>query len=613
MPDIIKLLPDAIANQIAAGEVVQRPASVVKELLENSIDSGAKSVQLIIKDAGKALVQVVDDGKGMSPADARMSFERHATSKITKAEDLFALYSYGFRGEALASIAAVAQVELKSRADADELGTCICIEGSEILSVESCSLKKGTSIQVKNLFFNIPARRNFLKSNQVELKHILDEFTRVALAYPEIAFSFYQNDIQTFNLQAKSLSERIVDLLGNAYREQLITCEEQTDNLTVKGFIGKPNSAKKTRGDQFFFVNRRFIKSGYLHHAIINAYEGLIPADTHPFYLLMLELPPEMIDVNVHPTKTEIKFEDERTVYGILAASIRRSISKHHVTPSLDFEVDINIERLMGFQSAYTDTAEHRTSSGNGSSYRPQQFSGDQRERGAEWERLYDSIPAYKEEIRQTESIVFSSAANQDRGVGTLGNNTTEENPSTFQLHNRYIITQVKSGLVMIDQQAAHERILYERFIKNLRNKNGASQQSLFPQQLELSPADFALMLSIESELNALGFMFSVFGTHTIQLNGTPSEVTEGQEKELFEGLLEQFKHFKSELKLDTTETLARSLAKRSCMKNGHPLTLPEMNAIIGQLFSCENSRYTPSGKATMVLLDLDKVSQLFL
>lgn len=609
MPDIIKLLPDAIANQIAAGEVVQRPASVVKELLENSIDSGAKSIQLIIKDAGKALVQVVDDGKGMSPADARMSFERHATSKITKAEDLFALHSYGFRGEALASIAAVAQVELKTRADADEVGTCICIEGSEVRSVESCSLKKGTSIQVKNLFFNIPARRNFLKSNQVELKHILDEFTRVALAYPEIAFSFYQNDIQTFNLQAKSLSERIVDLLGNSYREQLITCEEQTDNLSVKGFIGKPNSAKKTRGDQFFFVNRRFIKSGYLHHAVINAYEGLIPADTHPFYLLMLELPPEMIDVNVHPTKTEIKFEDERTVYGILAASIRRSISKHHVTPSLDFEVDINIERMMGFQPAYTDTSEHRPASGN-SSYKPHQFSGDKTGRAAGWEKLYDPIPAYKEELRQTESLVFSSAANHERPATTA---TYTENPSTFQLHNQYIITQVKSGLVMIDQQAAHERILYERFIKNLRNKNGASQQSLFPQQVELSPADFALMLSMEQELNALGFMFSVFGTHTIQLNGTPSEVTEGQEKEIFEGLLEQFKHFKSELKLETTETLARSLAKRSCMKSGHPLTLQEMNALIGQLFSCENSQYTPSGKATMVLLDLDKVAHLFL
>ncbi|MDB5274350.1 MAG: mutL [Chitinophagaceae bacterium] len=607
MPDIIKLLPDAIANQIAAGEVVQRPASVVKELLENSIDSGAKSIQLIIKDAGKALVQVVDDGKGMSPADARMSFERHATSKITKAEDLFALRSYGFRGEALASIAAVAQVELKTRADQDEVGTCIRIEGSEVVSVESCALKKGSSIQVKNLFFNIPARRNFLKSNQVELKHILDEFTRVALAYPEIGFSFYQNDIQTFNLQAKSLSERIVDLLGNSYREQLITCEEQTDNLTVKGFIGKPNSAKKTRGDQFFFVNRRFIKSGYLHHAVINAYEGLIPADTHPFYLLMLELPPEMIDVNVHPTKTEIKFEDERTVYGILAASIRRAISKHHVTPSLDFEIDINIERMMGFQSSYNN--ETKSSNGNSGSYRPQQFAGEQKERGSNWESLYDNIPAYKEEARQTESLVFSSAANQERSSTNV---VASENPSTFQLHNQYIITQVKSGLVMIDQQAAHERILYERFLKNLKNKNGASQQSLFPQQLELSPGDFTLMLSIEHELNALGFMFSVFGTHTIQLNGTPSEVTEGEEKELFEGLLEQFKHFKSELKLDNTETLARSLAKRSCMKSGHPLALPEMNAIIGQLFSCDNSRYTPSGKTTMVLLDIEKVTQLF-
>lgn len=607
MPDIIKLLPDSIANQIAAGEVVQRPASVVKELLENSIDSGAHHVQLIIKDAGKILVQVVDDGKGMSPADARMSFERHATSKITKAEDLFALRSYGFRGEALASIAAVAQVELKTKPEGQDVGTCIRIEGSEILKTESCAMNKGTSIQVKNLFFNIPARRNFLKSNSVELKHILDEFTRVALAYPEVAFSFYQNDIQTFNLQAKKLSERVVDLLGNAHREQLINCEEETDTLKIKGFIGKPNSAKKTRGDQFFFVNRRFIKSAYLHHAVVNAYEGLIPNDTHPFYLLMLEVPTEMIDVNVHPTKTEIKFDDERTVYGILAAAVRRSISKHHVAPSLDFDADINIERMMGFQTAYTQPKEQQEAYTK--TYRPQHFPNDKNERGENWESLYSNIQTLKQEETGTESIVFASAFNSDR---TAPSGTSSENPSTFQLHNQYIITQVKSGLVMIDQQAAHERILYERFIKMLRQKSGASQQSLFPQQLELSPADFALVMSMEAELNALGFMFNVFGTSTIQLNGTPPEVGEGLEKELFEGLLEQYKNFKSELKLDTTENLARSLAKRSAIRSGHKLSLPEMNAIIGQLFSCENPKYNASGKSTMVLLDLAQVSQLF-
>ncbi len=606
MPDIIKLLPDSIANQIAAGEVVQRPASVVKELMENSIDSGAKHVQLIIKDAGKLLVQVVDDGKGMTPADARMSFERHATSKITKAEDLFALYSYGFRGEALASIAAVAQVELKTKAAGQDVGTSIRIEGSEILKTESCAMNQGTSIQVKNLFFNIPARRNFLKSNSVELKHILDEFTRVALAYPEVAFSFYSNDIQTFNLQAKNLSERIVDLLGNAHREQLIHCEEETDTLKIKGFIGKPSSAKKTRGDQFFFVNRRFIKSGYLHHAVVNAFEGLIPHDTHPFYLLMLEVPTEMIDVNVHPTKTEIKFDDERTVYGILASAIRRSIAKHHVAPSLDFDADINIEKMLGFQPTYNDSFEQQ---GSSKSYRPQNFSSEKNERGENWEALYDNLPSMRQEAPQTESIVFSSAANSDRNALS---GASSENPTTFQLHNQYIITQVKSGLVMIDQQAAHERILYERFIKMLRQKVGASQQSLFPQQLELSPADFALIMSMETKLNALGFMFNVFGNSTIQLNGTPAEVGEGQEKELFEGLLEQYKNFKSELKLDTTENLARSLAKRSAIRSGHKLSLPEMNAIIGQLFSCENPKYNASGKSTMVLLDLGQVSQLF-
>ena len=605
MSDIIKLLPDAIANQIAAGEVVQRPASVVKELLENSIDSGAQHVQLIIKDAGKVLVQVVDDGKGMSPADARMSFERHATSKITKAEDLFALHSYGFRGEALASIAAVSQVELKTKAIGDEVGTSIRIEGSEFLKTESCAMNHGTSIQVKNLFFNIPARRNFLKSNSVELKHILDEFTRVALAYPEVAFSFFQNDIQTFNLPAKKLTERIVDLLGNSHREQLINCEEDTDILKIKGFIGKPNSAKKTRGDQYFFVNRRFIKSPYLHHAIVNAYEGLIPNDTHPFYLLMLEIPAEMIDVNVHPTKTEIKFEDERTIYGILTAAIRRSIAKHHVAPSLDFDADINIERLMGFQPAYSEPKENKGSS----SYRPQHFPIERNDRGENWERLYDNIDTMRQEESKTESIVFTSAVNTDR---TASSTSSSENPTTFQLHNQYIITQVKSGLVMIDQQAAHERILYERFLKMLRQKSGASQQSLFPQQLELSPPDFALVMSMETELNALGFMFNVFGTSTIQINGIPAEVGELTEKELFEGLIEQFKNFKSELKLDTSETLARSLSKRSAIKSGHNLSLPEMNALIGQLFTCENSKYNASGKPTMVLLDLNQVSQLF-
>ena len=606
--NIIKLLPDAIANQIAAGEVVQRPSSVVKELMENSIDSGATHVQLIIKDAGRSLIQVVDNGKGMNAFDARMSFERHATSKIAKAEDLFALHSFGFRGEALASIAAVAQVELKTKPENQELGTYIQIEGSEFIKTESCATTTGTSIQVKNLFYNIPARRNFLKSNSIEFKHILEEFTRIALSYPAIGFSLFNDQHQTYNLAPKKITERIVDVLGNAYRGQLINCEEETERIKIKGYIGKPDSAKKARGDQYFFVNQRFIKSPYLHHAVLNAYHGLIPNDTHPFYVIMIDIDPQMIDVNVHPTKTEIKFDDEKTVYGLIAATVRGAIAKHHVAPPIDFDADINIEKMLGFSDGVDRNVNtnfnNSISSSGSSSYRPQHFPSGHNSNSDQWEKLYDGI----NKERQEEQLTFSSAINHE----DVKVSNAEVNNNTFQLLNKYIVTTMRAGLVIIDQQVAHERILYERFNKSLKLKKGASQQLLFPQQIELSAAQSALVMSMEAELQALGFMFSPFGPNTIQINGLPAEFEQDDAKALFEGLLEQYQNNYAQLKLDKNENLARALATRSAVKQGHALTLIEMNAMIGQLFACENPQYNAYGKKTMSVLKSHDLESLF-
>jgi DNA mismatch repair protein MutL len=602
--DIINLLPDSLANQIAAGEVVQRPSSAVKELMENSVDAGAKKIQVIVKDAGKSLIRIIDDGQGMSETDARMSFERHATSKIHSAEDLFAIATMGFRGEALASIGAVAQVEMKTRLGKSELGSCLIVEGSEVKSQIADGCPIGTSISVKNLFYNVPARRNFLKSNSVEMKHIVDEFQRVALAHPEIEFSLFHDDLEIYQLPAGKLSQRIVDVFGKSYREQLAACEEETTHINIKGYIGKPEFAKRTRGEQFFFVNDRFIKNPYLNHAVLNAFEGLIPEGSFPFYILFISIDPASIDVNVHPTKNEIKFEDERTVYGIVRAAVRQALASHNLAPSLDFEQDVNfLSRKMGASSEKQSIADRAY----------YQFKNVKKAGGEDWEKLFEGISdRLNVEGRKDKpdlELTFESSLNQELPAGEQ---TPDTSVSPFQLHNRYIIKQVKSGMMIFDQERVHQRILFEKFNQNLENKSGNTQQCLFPQTVHLNISDYSLVMDMSEEIRSLGFEFEVMGKDSLVINGIPSDLSGGNEKEIFEGLLEQFKENKTELSLPTKENLAMAMAKQSSIKHGKSLSKHEMDSLIDKLFGCSNPNYTPDGQPVYIIFDLEKIIGLF-
>ena len=630
MLDIIQLLPDSIANQIAAGEVVQRPASVVKELLENSIDAGAKTIQLIVREAGKTLIQVIDDGLGMSETDARMCFERHATSKIRTSEDLFKIRTMGFRGEAMASIAAVAQVEMRTRRSTDELGILIRMEASEVKAQEAVATEKGTSIQVKNLFYNVPARRNFLKSNPVEMRHILDEFQRVSLSNPDIMFTLHHNDSEIYNLPAGKLSRRIVDLFGKNYREQLASCEEETSFVSVRGYVGKPEYSKKTRGEQFFFANNRYIKNGYLNHAVMSAFEGLIPEGTHPFYVLFIEIDPIHIDINVHPTKTEIKFDDERTVYAIVQAAVRKAMSQHNLTPSLDFETDVNYtNNIFNFGNSPFQTQKESAdtfNNGGASTYARPEVPVRERANLTNWNKLYEglgrSIDDFdKKDINQSnfdfgkdyEPTTVKSKAN-DITENRFQRVRQDSESTTFQIHNQYIISQVKSGMLLIDQRAAYERILYEKFSQYLQKHNGASQQLLFPTTVKLTPADFHLVVEIQDEIRNLGFVLSATGHDTFVVNGIPADSPDENEQAMIEGILEQFKHNEANLHLDKAENVARSMAKRSAGRFGnHNLSVLEMNMLVEQLFASTNPSYTPSGESTMKIVSLEEMAGLFL
>lgn len=637
MLDIIQLLPDSIANQIAAGEVVQRPSSVVKELLENSIDAEATQVQLIVREAGKTLIQVIDNGKGMSETDARMCFERHATSKIRTSDDLFKIRTMGFRGEAMASIAAVSQVELKTRRNTEELGTMVRIEASELKAQEAISTPEGTNLLVKNLFYNVPARRNFLKSNPVEMRHIIDEFQRVALSNPDIAFSLYHNDAEIYNLPSGKLSRRIVDLFGKSYREQLAPCEEETSFVTVRGFVGKPQFAKKTRGEQFFFANNRFIKNSYLNHAVMSAFEGLMPEGSHPFYVLFIEIDPVHIDINVHPTKTEIKFDDERTVYAIVQAAVRKSMSQHNLAPSLDFDTNINYSnQFFSFSNAPTPTSTAVPSKMNQADFdseRPfakPEMSPREKSNLSNWNKLYEGLDNTVESFEQkrVEQSSFNFRNEEDYPetqpftLKSKANDLLESRPlrssqdsdaTTFQIHNRYIISQVKSGMLLIDQRAAYERILYEKFVQYLQKNNGTSQQLLFPSTIKLTPADFHLLVEIQDEVRNLGFDLSVIGHDSFIVNGIPADSPDENEQALIEGLLEQFKRNESELHLDRVENLARSMAKRSAGRFGMSrLSNQEMNTLVEQLFASSNPSYSPSGELTMKILGLAEIANIF-
>lgn len=638
--DVIHLLPDAIANQIAAGEVVQRPASVVKELLENAIDAKAHSVQVIVREAGKTLIQVIDDGAGMSETDARMSFERHATSKIRNSDDLFRIRTMGFRGEALASIAAVAQVELRTRRNDDELGTLIRIEGSEVKTQESVATLPGTNLLVKNLFFNVPARRNFLKSNSVEMRHVLDEFQRVALAHPEVGFSLYHNDVEVFNLYAGKLVRRIVDMFGKNYREQLVFCQEDTSYVSVRGYIGKPEFARKTRGEQYFFVNERFIKHSYLHHAIISAYEGTIPEGSHPFYVLFIEIDPSHVDINIHPTKTEIKFDDERSVYAILMAAVRKAVGVYNLAPPMDFEDNVNFLNPSphptavpkAIQPGWAALPEGTLPGDNPSSgTRPDAArtqEGTKRQQGnlTNWNKLFEGLKSPDEEARQQATLeldqavaarppyqqqTFTMASKINRLTTEIGSIPDAE-AALFQVHNRYILSQVKEGVMLIDQKAAYERILYERYRQMLTKRNGACQQLLFPKSVRLTPADMQLMRETTDEIRALGFEFDEIGPNELMVRGTPADLPDESEQELFEELIEQLKKSYSDLKLNKPDSLARSLARRFSARYAVKLSLLEMNTLIDQLFASPDPNRTPGGDPIVVMLTMDRLSALF-
>lgn len=618
MPDIIQLLPDSVANQIAAGEVVQRPASAVKELIENSIDAGADKIQLIIKDAGKTLIQIIDNGCGMSATDARMSLERHATSKIRKAEDLFAIRTMGFRGEAMASIAAIAQLEIKTKLHDEELGTLILVEGSEVIKQEPCATSSGTSIAIKNLFYNIPARRNFLKSNPVEMRHIIDEFQRVSLAHPEIHFTLHHEGQEVYHLPQTQLKQRILHLLGNNYNERLVPVDEETSIIQLKGFVGKPSFAKKTRGDQFFFVNNRFIKDPYLNHAVMTAFEELLPDDSYPLYVLFIDIDPSKIDINVHPTKTEIKYQDEKAIYAIIRSAVKRSLGRYNITPTLDFDQETGFDRMItpkaldeinppkiNFNPDFNPFANEKKTT-RGDIF--QKISGENWGNKNNWETLYEVA---KENTLEQTTIELNHQ--QEFKIDDENTIETVNQRQVFQIHQKYIISQLKSGFMLIDQQAAHERILYERFIEQLDNHKGLSQQSLFPQTITLNTTDFALVNELLPAFHALGFQIREFGKNTLVIEGVPADISENNNlAAMMEELIEGFKNNHTVLKLDKRDNLARTLAKNAAIKNGTKLNPEEMHNLIDQLFACNMPGIAINGKQIIIKITLEELAERF-
>lgn len=614
MTDIIQLLPDHVANQIAAGEVVQRPASVVKELLENAIDAGATSIKLIVKDAGKTLVQVVDNGKGMSATDARLSFERHATSKIRTANDLFQLNTKGFRGEALASIAAIAHVELKTKQESDDVGSAIVIEGSTIVSQDVVVTPKGTSVAVKNLFFNIPARRNFLKSNTVELRHVIDELHRVALAHPNIGFVMYNNGSESFNLPVSNYRQRIVNIFGAKTNEKLVPVNEETEVVKISGFVGKPEYAKKTRGEQFFFVNDRFVKSAYLNHAIVSAFDGLLKSGTHPSYFLNLTVDPQSIDINIHPTKTEIKFDDEHTLYALLRSAVKHSLGQFNIAPILDFERDSSLDTPYNYgknakvptievDRSFNPFKEEAQSQARAAAFK--------RESTAGWENLYVGLESKGTKTHQNLSQVeFES----EESTGTLfgDNKTVDKINTTYQLHNKYIVSAIKSGMLVIDQYRAHQRILYEDFLKNMTLKEAASQHLLFPLQLHFSTQDVDIIKQLKTDLEHTGFIFSNVSEELVEIIGVPVSVPESEVSIILEQLVCDVENQIPEAHFSATDLLAKSMAKSLAIKTGQSLQKDEQEHLLNRLFACKEPNVSPSNRKTFITMSVDELDKKF-
>ena len=645
MTDIIQLLPDSVANQIAAGEVIQRPASVVKELVENALDAGASKIQLILKDAGRTLVQVIDNGKGMSPTDARMAFERHATSKIREAADLFAIRTMGFRGEALASIASVAEVELKTRRETDELGTLLVIAASEVVQQESIACNVGTSFAVKNLFYNVPARRKFLKSNATELKNIINEMERVALANPEIAFSVNNNGIQLYDLPSENRRKRISSLFGKNMNQALIPIELDTTMAKISGYVGLPKFARRTFGEQFFFVNNRFMKHPYFHRGVLQAYDRILSKELIPQYFIFFEVDPANIDINIHPTKTEIKFESENGIWQLLHAAVREALGKSNVVPSIDFDqegsidiplpprhfegldipsVELNpnynpFETLDEEDDESTNLSgaasyQSRTSGGgSGFNFRSQGFDRADREPSAQgWEQLYGAATFEKIESAPEQNPVWNmGAAPTDQLSQTnLLEQAAQQGRNFIILKNKYILTPVKSGLMVIDQRRAHQRILYERFCSQLKSNQCVSQQLLFPQTIDVKQSEAVEMRALLPDLNAIGFDISEFGPQTFVINGIPALLSHSDPKAVIEFLLEQHRTTAGSIPEQALEQLAESLARSSAIGTGHQLSQQEAGDLIDSLFACQTPNFSPSGKPIIEIMAMEELEK---
>jgi DNA mismatch repair protein MutL len=611
MPDIVKRLPDSVANQIAAGEVIQRPASVVKELMENAVDAGASGIRIHIKDAGRTLVQVADNGCGMSPADARTAFERHATSKITNADDLFAIRTLGFRGEALASIAAVSEVNLRTRRTGDELGFEISIHGSELRSEEPVSCPTGSIFQVKNLFYNVPARRKFLKTDTTEFRHIVSELYRVALCNPGLSFSLNHNQSEIYNLPPAQVKQRIINIFGKNLNQVLIPIQNQTSILKIHGFIGKPEAAKKSFGEQFFFVNNRYMRHPYFHKAIMAAYEQVLPPDTIPSYFLYFEADTETIDINIHPTKTEVKFEDERSIYQIIHATAREALGKHSMVPSLDFDRDGDIDipilkknteiraprenidpEFNPFESG-DGAAGNRTGSSTGSAG----YTG-RKENLKQWESLY-------RDLEQAESSVREAMQESKDGLGESG--------ALLQFKQRYILLAVKSGLMVVDQKRAHERILFEKHLESIKNREPVAQQELFPRVIQLDATDHALIMEIINDICGLGFDIRDAGEYRIEIRGIPAEADLKQDpEEWIMKFLGDFKEREADIRDETGQKLAAAMAGSIAIPPGSVLRPEEMREIMDQLFACSEPGMTPDGKAVFRILPLEDIEKFF-
>ncbi len=613
MPDVIQLLSDHIANQIAAGEVIQRPASAVKELLENAIDAGATDIQLVIKDAGKELLQVVDNGKGMTPTDARMSFERHATSKIRDINDLFSIRTMGFRGEALASVAAVAQVEMKTRQHDNEVGSRLVIEATEVKTQEPCATAPGTNIMVKNLFYNVPARRHFLKSNTTEFRHIVDEFTRIALAHPQIAFKLWHNGAEQFHLEAGNLKTRIKGLLGNSYEKNLVPVEEKTDMLNISGFIGKPEAATRTRGMQFFFINNRFIRNAYLHHALVQAYEGLIEKESFPFYVLFLEVDPARVDVNVHPTKQEVKFEDDRMMYAYLNAAVKHALAKYNIAPSLDFTLSPEIQQLSSIQLPTTEKQKADTEKGylyNSFSNKNQAHFIEKKDALKQWKDLYEIANTVTPSQENTENLIPAHEVPHSHYAQT-GNlhGTNDKAPagnsgnSIISVQGAMLVTTVKSGLMLVHIRRAQERIWYERLLGEWNNGNTPSQQLLFPISYELAPQDAILLNDALADLARIGFDISPFGQNTFVVQGVPTGLPAGEEKNVLDEVVDQLKHEAPDAVARRTDMLLANMARRLSRNTDAIQHTEGQQALIDELFACSQPEYTPDGKKVFTMI----------